>query len=630
MDRVIGLGAGGCVLVVMALWWWVRRWRARAPRARDADGADLVRAGADGADVVRADADGADMVRAGADGADMVLPVRLRGSGSAFPAIAERGSLRITGSSLTWRPDRHCAPTVDLSQYGVIGAATATGPGEIRYPEIDSLALVLYGPQGGVALSGDLGTIGVIRHALRSWTPRAALPGEAPAMRYPTRVTTAAARFWMMLWLLAGAFFVALPATATRVSLLVAGRDGQEVTLTWADPWSGLPRSSTAQPEPFVTLLPGTRVAGFVHPWAPSEPWTAGLSYWYVPAVVLVAVGALIAWLVTSRVLRIRAARRGPVLDLQADVDLAAAAVEADHARPVMPAAGQQTYSRLAVYLAERAAHESWGDQPELRPRRWWVLSGRMTWALALAPAVLFLGLFGVAWLLDLRALATSPTAMAAATVVSVTPGPWFPVAESEVSFVTADGRKVSAFPATQAAQPGAVVTVRYVLDDPGRATVVGPRDASTRAARLSIASLAFVVGLTGFMLSSRLLPALRGSRPGYQVVRLRYLRVRHPIAGDGLVLFDAGYDSPPRWLLGVLGRLGPDVPLAGVAEFTTRTGELGDGEWVHPVVAGRQWFAAEPIVAIPGDRVDAFCLDVLTDSIDFGTDDWTGSRAGR
>ncbi len=431
--------------------------------------------------------------------------------------------------------------------------------------------------------------------------------------------------------LVAGAFVATLWATAAPVAVTVLepADEYDYCAVGWQDPFDGV----TARQAEISCYeeQPGDAIAGLAldRPFrgeifdVESFPILLGL------AGVLLAValgGTAIEVLATRRRVRRRAAT-GHALSL----DEAGPAASS----PDLPDLGEDDLrlALVAEVAQRRAAIERWDDTGSTPPtlvtpaeavgRPWWsrlasrsiVLSRAGLAAGALVP--LGIGVIGgwssaTGWLGSQGATET-----ARAEVADVSDFfPFFP-ADLEVTFEDRWGATQSTFVALVGDAPPGTVTVRYAVEAPERARLVGEGDGTGRGLLLGVGLVASALGwIAWHALQARRISGgiTRALREGAESSR-PYVLVHDPENDPVLLLFE-DEQGPPRWALPLAEPVAAVVPLTGTAQLR---GDVSDGAVVVAVVDGKVLWPISPLVEIDPE----FALLLVTGDLGDDGDDW-------
>lgn len=269
----------------------------------------------------------------------------------------------------------------------------------------------------------------------------------------------------------------------------------------------------------------------------------------------------------------------------------------------------------LASRLTRPAATRPGPREPDIRATGWWrsprlrwlVLSSGVSWG-GLIVLAITVGLSGWWWVTALR-LWGSETATARATVAlrydDVPLTPWLVPGDAEVSFRTADGRKVTtdlAYGDEPDPSEGDRLTVEYAVESPSAARLPGDPGLdrglwiSGGVAAATVISVAWC-GVSTARGMRHVLAAARGT----ETRTVGYLLLPDPedaaVAPPQLVFFVEGENRPFALLEAVPGRsrsrLVDWLPLEGTTELRSVPGEP---ERVVPWVDGRPVWPLSPL----------------------------------
>lgn len=496
-------------------------------------------------------------------------------------------------------------------------------------PFILTLGLVVTGTGGLVGTAtaslGDVARLRALRRYLR----------DGPASREPSALRRAAAMvpWWSVvagvLGLAGAGVLLSAYGFGATVRATVTGTEEYVCEVSWRDPWDGTRQSAGVDCDDRAVeagqSLEVTAPAGPLR----GEAFDRGITPWVLGGGTAVFLGLAAAGIV----FRVRAAggrsdvpsRSGPGTrdaDRDAPVPLG---------KPVLALAGGDARSEDVLDRAHLAAVSRWltsrlnggaaatrpgPAEPDIRTTGWW-RSPRLR-RLALASGVSWGGLFVLAataglsgwWWATALQLWGSETATARATVTiryddGFPLSPWLVPSDAEVTFRTADGRKVTTdlfYGDEPAAGEGDWLTVEYAVESPSAARLPGDSGLD-RGLWISggVAAAALIrmgwCGVSGSRVMRRVLAAARGAETRTADYLLLPDTEDPAKAPPQLVFFAEGENRPFALLEAVPGtlrsRLVDWLPREGTAELRSVP---GDFETVAPWVDGRPVWPLSPL----------------------------------
>ena len=495
-------------------------------------------------------------------------------------------------------------------------------------PFMLTLSLAVTGTGGVVGTAaaslGDVARLRALRRYLR----------DGPAGWEPSALRRAAAMvpWWStaagVLGLVGAGVLLSAYGFGTTVRATVTGTEEYVCRVSWPDPWDGTRQSAEVDCDDRAVeagqSLEITAPAGPLR----GEAFDRGITPWVLGGGTAVFLGLAAAGIV----FRVRAAgghsggpaRSGPRTIQDADRTTPVsrrkpvpAPVCADtRAEDALDRAHLAAVSRLlAARLSGPVATRPGRREPDIRAAGWWrsprlrwlVLSSGVSWGGLIILAVT-VGLSGWWWVTALR-LWDSETATARATVAlrydDVPLTPWPLPGDAEITFLTADGRKVTtdlAYGDEPAPSEGDRLSIEYAVESPSAAGLPGDPGLdrglwiSGGAAAAALIRVAWCSVSTARVMH-RVLAAARGT----ETRTVGYLLLPDPEdaakAPPQLVFFAEGENRPFALVEAAPGtprsRLVDWLPREGTAELRSVPGEC---ETVVPWVDGRPVWPLSPL----------------------------------